>query len=68
MNTFPIALVVASRAARDEILNARPDAPVVPHVVEESRAPRAARTRLAVAARLHRFADAIEPVECIPAR
>ena len=59
MTFDPIAADLAVRAARATAGSARPDAPVVPD--PEPRTPRAASTRLRVAATLHGLARRVEP-------
>jgi hypothetical protein len=58
MYSMNIAMILASRTARDEAHSALPNAPVVPYVEKVSAAP---RWRNAVAAGLRRLADAVAP-------
>jgi hypothetical protein len=68
MDSLPVALILATRVAREESGSALPNAPVVPHV---DRVSVVHRTRKAVAVGLLHLADAIapaRPVRHTPAR
>jgi hypothetical protein len=58
MNSMPIALILASRAAHEEAGSALPNAPIVPHVDKVSVVH---RSRKAVAGGLRHAADVIAP-------
>jgi hypothetical protein len=58
MYSMDIAMIMASRTARDEAHSALPNAPVVPYV---EKVPAAPRSRTAVATGLRRLADAVAP-------
>jgi hypothetical protein len=63
-----MAVMIAVReAAENEILSARPNAPVVPHVAGRDARPRTYRTRAALAARIARVADRVAPTDWVPA-
>jgi hypothetical protein len=68
MNSMPVALILAHRAAIQEARSALPHAPVVPHV---DRISVVQRTRKATASGLRRAADVLapsRPVKATPAR
>jgi len=70
MESFPTAMILANRAARREILSARPDAPVVPdrprHPARLARPVR--RLRAELARGLERLAGAVAPTPTTPHR
>ncbi|GLY01356.1 MULTISPECIES: hypothetical protein [Actinoplanes] len=55
---LPTAYLSSLRDMNREVLSARPDAPVVPHVERTARAP---RIRLSLSRVLHRAAIAVAP-------
>jgi hypothetical protein len=67
---FPFAMIVSQNAMAHEVRSAMPNAPVVapPVPLLGTRRPRARQVRAALAASLHRAADAVAPAAaCSPA-
>jgi hypothetical protein len=62
---FSTAFTMAVNGVNREVLSARPDAPVVPHVPPRDRT---RAVRLVLSSVLLRASHAIAPVECGPAR
>ncbi|WP_327005304.1 hypothetical protein OHA72_61695 [Dactylosporangium sp. NBC_01737] len=68
---FPFAMIESQNAMAHEVRSALPGAPVVapPVPLIGARRPRARQLRAALAASLHRAADAVAPAAaCSPAR
>lgn len=65
LNHLPLALIVSRQALENDLLSARPDAPVVTEGAAAS-LPRTYRTRAALAAGLARVSDVVAPVDWAP--
>lgn len=66
MINMPYAFVTSTRLIEQELLSARPHAPVRTVSSRDVVRPRAFRTRRTVAAMLHRAADSVAPTHCTP--
>ena len=68
MDTFATAALLSPSDLMREATSALPHAPVVVPLAPAGRAPRGARSRIALAGALQRAARAVAPAECSPVR